>query len=500
MREGARGGGYVVALDIGSSSVRAVLYDRRARPVPGTEARQPYRPRVDADGTTEADPGALEVLVARSLAHVLKAAGPRRRKNIAGVGVSTFWHALVATDDSARALTPVYLWADTRSGAASERLRDRLDAEAVHRRTGCPIHPSYWPAKLAWLRQERPDLWRRPVRWLSLGDLLYWRMFGRLGTSLSMASATGLFLLAERRWDGELLSELHVSPESLPPIADMERGLEPRHRARWTGLEDVPWMHALGDGALANFGSGCLTPARRALTIGTSGALRVMHPPDVDALLPAGLWRYRLDARRMVTGGALSSGGNLRDWLMATLRLDRRRFEDRLRRMAPAAHGLTFLPHIAGERGPGYAAHAFGAVAGLTSSSTPEQIARAGLEAVAIEFARIDQLLDRVAPSPARLVASGAALLSSPAWMQIMADAIGRPVVAGKAREASSRGAALYVLERLGLAEPSKLDPGEGRTFAPRAAARKAFRLAEARQESLYRALISGSRARERED
>jgi gluconokinase len=253
----------------------------------------------------------------------------------------------------------------------------------------------------------------------------------------------------------------------------------------------VPWLLALGDGALANFGSGCLTPSRRSLTVGTSGALRVMHSSSVETPLPAGLWRYRLDPDRLVTGGALSSGGNLRDWLLATLRLDGPQFERRLRRMAPAEHGLTFLPHLAGERSPGYAAHAFGAVVGLTTSSTAEQIARAGLEAVAIEFAGISRRLDQVAPPPAHLVASGAALLNSPAWMQMMADAIGRPVAAGKAKEASARGAALYVLSRLGLADPSRLDAGVARTFVPRAAARKAFRLAQARQESLYRALIS---------
>lgn len=480
----------MVAVDVGTSSVKAAVYNQRARPV--AEVRHSYRPRVGADGTAEVDADALELLVARSLTQVLRAAGTRGAGGIVGVGVSTFWHGLLAADDAARALTPLYLWADNRSAAAGERLRDRFDAEAVRQRTGCPIHASYWPAKLVWLHTARADLWRRPVRWLSLGDLLFWRMFGRLSTSLSMASGTGLFLLSERTWDGELLSELRVSPKSLPPVAEteFECGFVPRYRRRWPLLGDVPWLLALGDGALANFGSGCLTPSRRSLTVGTSGALRVMHP-NLDAPLPSGLWRYRLDADRMVTGGALSSGGNVRDWLLATLRLNERELEGRLRKMAPAAHGLAFLPHLAGERSPGYAAHAFGAVAGLTTSSNAEQIARAGLEAVAIEFAGINRRLDQAAPQPAHLVASGMALLSSPAWMQMMADAIGRPVAAGKAKEASARGAALYVLSRLGLADPSKLDPGVGRTFAPRAAARKAFRLAQARQESLYRALIS---------
>ena len=480
---------HVVAVDVGSSSVRAILYDLRARPVPGVEVHLPHTPRVRPDGTAEADAHALCALVARALTEVIGLAGPNRAKGIACVGVSTFWHGLVAADELGHALTPVYLWSDSRSADATARLRTRLDPEQVRLRTGCPIHPSYWPSKLAWLRVVRPDLWKRRVRWVSIGDLIYWRLFGRLGTSLSMASGTGLLRLEDCRWDDELMTELRVSPRSLPPIGEVEQNLTPEYARLWPALAGVPWFLAVGDGALANLGSGCITPRKRALTIGTSGALRLMHRAPRGPL-PAGLWCYRLDADRLVTGGALSNGGNLHAWLLETLRLRDSGLEGRLRRMAPAAHGLTFLPHLAGERSLGYAPHAFGAIAGLTSATTPDDIARAGLEAVAIECARINRRLDGAAPGASRLVASGAALLRSPAWMQIMADAIGRPVAAGKPKEASSRGAAVFAIERLGLAVAARLDPGVGRVFTPRPAATRTYRKAELRQEALYEALI----------
>jgi gluconokinase len=463
--------------------VRAALYDAKGYAMRRTEVRHPYASRAG-----EADADALLRLAARSLTELLDAAGSRALANIAGVGVSTFWHGLLGADEAGRALTPVYLWSDTRSAAASERLRARLDAEAVRQRTGCPIHASYWPAKLAWLRGARPELWRRPVRWVSIGDLFFWRLFGRLGTSLSMASGTGLFLLGRPRRDDELLSVLEVAETSLPPIAEVERGLVPRHRRAWPALADVPWFHALGDGALANVGSGCTVSSRRAVTIGTSAAMRVMHPPGVDWAVPEGLWRYRLDGGRLVTGGALSSGGNLREWLESTLRIGGPGLERRLQAMAPGAHGLAVLPHLAGERGPGYAARAFGAVAGLTLSSTAEEILQAGLESVAIELARISRRLDAFAPRATRLVASGGAILRSPAWMQMVADATGRPVEAG-VLEASSRGAALYALGRLGVA--GAVGVGAGRVYRPRVAATRALAKAQDRQEVLYKALIT---------
>ncbi len=480
----------MVALDAGSSSVRAFLFDLRMNAVRGAEVHYRLKPIIRSDGTAELDANALMRLVGRCLTDLLSLAGPERSKRIAGVGVSTFWHGLMATDAVAQPLTPLYLWADSRSRKVIARMHGRLDPEQVRQRTGCPIHPSYWPAKLAWLRRDRPDLWKQPIKWLSFGDFLYWRLFGRLGTSLSMASATGLFRLADCRWDDELLSYLGIRGESLPPIAEIERGLVAEHRRRWPQLAEVPWLHAVGDGALANLGSGCISPVQRALTVGTSGALRVMHPAP-GPTLPPGLWTYRLDADRMVTGGALSNGGNLRRWLGDVLRARRKGLDDRVRRMPPAAHGLTFLPHLAGERSPGFAADAFGAVAGLTSATTADDITRAGLEAVAIEFARVDRRLDLVFPRPKRLVAGGAALLTSPALMQMMADAIGRPVAVGKVGEASSFGAALFAIESLGLGDPAKLQPRLGRVLRPVASATRAYRRAALRQEALYRVLIT---------
>src|SRR4029077_3264454 len=302
-----------------------------------------------------------------------------------------------------------------------------------------------------------------------------------------MASGTGLFRLDDCRWDDELLAALHISRGSLPPIGEVEQGLSATAAGRWPQLAEVPWMLAAGDGALANLGSGCVPPRRRALTIGTSGALRVMHRAPRGPL-PEGLWCYRLDASRLVTGGALSNGGNLHAWLMETLRLHGDGLEAKLRRMAPGGHGLTFMPHLAGERSLGFAPNAFGAIAGLTSATTPLDIMRAGLEAVAIECARINRRLDGVGPRAAGLVGSGAALLSSPSWMQMMAAAVGRPIATGGLKEASSRGAAVFAIETLALGAADKVSAG--RVFNPRAAASRVYRKEEARQDALYRALI----------
>lgn len=478
----------VLALDVGTSSVRALLYDSRGRALEDVQSHRPYSPRTGADGTSEVDPERLLRLTSAAIDEVLAGAGTRAAR-IEAVGVSTFWHGLLAASPEGEPLTPLLLWSDTRSWEEAERLRSEVDAEAVRVRTGCPVHPSYWPSKLRWLRGRRPELWAREVRWLSFGDFLQQRLFGRLGTSLSMASGTGLLNTERRRWDEAMLALVGIDEGALPPFRVLETGLVRSRARRWPALASIPWLDAAGDGALANLGSGCADASQRSLTVGTSGALRVLGPKLGRP--PAGLWRYLLDSRREVVGGALSNGGNLFAWLSRTLQVAEPALERALARQRPGGHGLTFLPLLAGERAPGYASRASGAIAGLTQATTPVDIVRAGLEAVAIEFARVDGRLDAGGlPRPSRVVASGAGLLRSPAWMQIMADALGRPLAQSAEPEASSRGAALLALEQIGEAANDRQEVPVRRTFEPSLTTNGVYRQEMARQEALYRVLI----------
>ncbi len=477
------------ALDIGTSSVRALLFDSQARQVPGVEVHLPYQPRVARDGAYETDAGRLLGLVSSAVDGLLHEAGARRAKRIQAIGISTFWHGLVAADEAGKPLTPLYLWADTRSWRQSDELLAELDPEAVHQRTGCLIHPTYWPAKLRWLMATQPELWRRRPRWRSFSDLLHQRLFGTPLTGVSMASGTGLLELASCRWDSALLSRLGVGEDQLTPLGEAGQGLQQQFAVRWPGLKDVPWVCAAGDGALANLGSNCVDPTQRALTVGTSGALRVLYR-GLPERVPDGLWCYRLDRERIVVGGALSNGGNLFAWMTKTLALERATLEARLRRMKPAATGLTFVPLLAGERSPGFASHATGSLAGITQATTATDIVRAGLEATAIEFRRVDERLDLVLPGARRLVGNGAGLLASPAWMQIMADAIGKPLAESKAREASARGAAILAAEFIGALHGDRLKTEVGKTYRTNAAGHDAYTAQMARQEELYRLLV----------
>lgn len=498
---GIRVGPLVLALDVGTSSCRASLYDVRGERMQEMAAQVAYHPRVTGDGGAELDADALVAHVERAIDRVLARAAPGSAA-ISAVGVSAFWHSLVGVDANGAALTPLYLWMDGRSRDAAVALSRQLDERSVHARTGCVLHASYWPAKLRWLLDTQPGLFRDVRRWVSFGEYLTLRLLGANPMGVSMASGTGLLDQHTCEWDAEILAAVGLDPELLPPIAAPKEaivGLGPAHAARWPVLRHAPWLPAVGDGACSNVGAGCMIRDRLALMIGTSGAMRAVWRADHFAI-PWGAFCYRVDYDRLALGGALNDGGSLFTWMHDVLRLPAMAdAEAAIAGMEPEAHGLTVLPLWGGERSPGWADDARGAIVGLRLHTSPLEILRAALEGVALRFARIDAILRQAVPEADELIATGGALLRSPAWMQIMADALGRPVSASRELEASSRGAALLALESLDEL-PDELDslpPTVGEIFDPIPAHTERYRAAADRQTRLYQVLIRDSMNRE---
>jgi gluconokinase len=489
----------VLALDVGTSSVRGALYDEGGAEVSGTQARLARGLETTADGGAELDARAAVEQTAEVIdAVVARAAALGAR--IGAVAPACFWHSLVGVDAAGLPLTPVYGWADTRAARHARILKRRLDEREAHARTGCRFHPSYWPAKLLWLREERPEIFRRVRRWVSFGELLSARFLGEPAASVSMASGTGLLDSRSLRWDEELLEAVGVRAEQLPEVERKHAPLGEltgEHARRWPALGGAPWFPAVGDGAANNIGAGCATRERVALMVGTSGAMRVMWEGEPPAELPAPLWLYRADERRVLAGGALSDGGGLFRWASDALRLEARagEAEQELAQMGPDAHGLTVMPFWSGERSTGWNALARGAILGLTTHTRPAEILRASMEAVAYRFALVARALDPLAPG-AEVVASGGALAASKVWPQMLADVLARPLRLAGAAEASSRGAALLALEATGkLKSIAEAEAQTVQTFEPDVSAHARYRLGLERHEKLYARLVADEEA-----
>jgi gluconokinase len=268
----------VVALDLGTSSVRAILFDAQGVKI-GQAAQRHYTQSTTPDGGVETDVDALFQLVLQCLDDVVK----QTPGSIIAVAASCFWHSLMAMDEKGQALSPLYSWADNRAAPWVPALRAILPESETHARTGCVFHPSYWPAKLLWLHHTQPQWFDSSTRWISFGEYIAQRLFGRAQVSLSMASGTGFFHQESCDWDEETLAALPITRDNLSPLCDADEYLGellPPWKTRWPQLAEARWFPAIGDGACSNLGSGCTDASRMALNVGTSGALRVVLRAD----------------------------------------------------------------------------------------------------------------------------------------------------------------------------------------------------------------------------
>ena len=475
----------LLSIDVGTSGVRAALFDDRGNEVPGAQTRRHRNlsdfAELDADVLVDEVVKTIDEL----LTYHFHAAA-----QIELIAVSAFWHSLIGVDAEGLATTPLLTWADTRAAEYAKNLRIQFDELANHARTGCRFHASYWPAKLQWLKHEHPEKFNATRYWLGFAEYLVLRLFGETATTISMASATGLMNQQTCDWDWDFVEALSISPDTLPEIkTTMSLRLSDTFTFRWPALAEARLASVVGDGAANNIGAGCTTKDKIALMIGTSGAMRVAFAGEPPSEIPPSLWSYRASDRRVVVGGALSDGGGLVTWLTESLNVDITRLHEELAALEPDAHGLTVLPFWSGERSTGWSADARGGIFGVRQQTSRAEIVRATLEAIAYRFALIARDLDRIAPN-ATIVASGNALRSSPLWLQIIADVLGRPLMFGGAAESSIRGAALLALEAVG--KIGAIDEDSivvEQVFEPDMSRHARYQAGLARQEEFYKRL-----------
>jgi gluconokinase len=209
---------------------------------------------------------------------------------------------VLGVDSAGKPLTPVYTYADTRTAPDVDRLREELDLPDVYDRTGVIQHTSYLPGRIRWLQRTQPEIAKQIDRYVDLSTYLFSKWFGRqdVKSSYCIASWSGLLNRRELNWDHALLDHLGIDESNLPDVApwsDPEQGLANEYRDRWPVLADLPFFLSVGDGAAVSVGSGCVDESNVAITVGTTGAMRVLSQRPAPKV-PSGLWAYQLGAER----------------------------------------------------------------------------------------------------------------------------------------------------------------------------------------------------------
>ncbi|MCS7264833.1 MAG: gluconokinase [Armatimonadetes bacterium] len=475
----------VLSADIGTSSLRVLVFDAQGQMLPGIRAQLSYEPQTTPDGGAFLDADWLMQQTLQAMNSVIEQLGANASR-IAAVSICTLWHSILGVDKNGNAITPFLLWADSRCVNEANELKQRMDEKAYHARTGCFLHTNFLPAKLLWFKRNFPETAKQVFRWLSFGEYLHLKLLGTTACSISMASGTGLFNHETNNWDDETLEAIGIVRDQLSPIVNFE----PLQISRPSSLVPRPlfsalWFPALGDGACSNIGSGAVKPDVAALMVGTTSVMRVMTT-DANVKPAFGLWHYRADRNRHLIGGAQSNGGVVFQWLMETMNLPED-WESQIANMRPDEHGLTILPFLLSERAPEWDASVPSAIIGIRLHHNPLHLLRAFMEAVALRMALIHELVKQTVTKVQSIIATGGALVRSRLWTQIFADVLGQPITLCLEPEASARGAALMALEAMGiLKDIADLPVQVGETLEPNLKHHEIYRSALQRQQKLY--------------
>ena len=439
----------VIGLDVGTTATKAVAFGLGSpwryavareypllQPQPGWQVQDPAT-------VVAAALGALEAVVSG-------ATGAR----VVAISVSSAMHGLVGLDEHLAPLTPLVTWADSRATEEAAELRGSADAAALHAASGTPLHSMSPLAKLVWFGRREPELASRVRAWVGLKDLVLHALTGTLVTELSSASGSGLLDAATRAWSPLAMDLAGLRPDQLPPIlaTTAALGLSTPVAARLGLPTATPVVVGAGDGPLGNLGAGALEPGVVGLSVGTSGAARMVVPAPVPD--PHGRrFCYALTDDAWVVGGAVSNGGIAVRWAGEVFGHDGAGDADllELAGSVPAgSDGLLMLPYLLAERAPLWDPTVTGAFVGIRHSHTRGHFVRAVVEGVALQLRAVVDTLDEVAPVTSVRATGG--VFRSRVWREVMAGVLDRPLTVTGASEGSALGAAALGLLAVGRA------------------------------------------------
>ncbi len=483
----------VLAVDIGSTSTRAAVYDALARPVKTRTAKADHVFREGADGTSEIDADQ----VAAEVADVITAATRGlERGAVAAVAMDTFASSLICVGASGQALTPCVTYADARSAEDLAALRARLDESAIHQATGTRLHTSYHAPRMLWLARTRPDIFARTERFVSLGEYVFTRLAGVDAAATSTMAWTGMLNRTTCDLDEGLLEATGTRREQYSSIVDPAQpsvgdAVSPEAAARWPALDGAAWFPAIPDGYASNVGVGATSAETVALSAATSGAMRVIVP-GTPSELPSGLWAYRVSQGESIVGGALNDVGRVMTWLEQTMAPVDARLLDVALRGNPVPGTPLVLPFLTGERATGWAGGARAVITGVSAATGALEMWRGAAEGLAVSYARIFEQLRAIDPGIRRILASGGVTHHYGAVLDVVTQALGFPMDIVDMKRMTMRGTAMMALSVIdpggACAEPAR-EP----TADPDPAQRAYYDDLRSRFEETYRAVIVGS-------
>jgi gluconokinase len=445
---------YFVGIDIGTGSTKAVALDATGRSLAVSSAGYPTLS--PSKGYSEQDPTA----VWEAFVQCFQELSGKLSGNPVAIGLSSAMHSLLPVDQKCRPLMNAMTWADGRAYQIAESLRESPNGEELYHATGTPVYSMSLLPRILWLREHRPEIFTQAYKFISIKEFIWYQLFRTFEIDYSIASATGLFNITHSTWDSRALQLAAIDPFRLSepvPTTFNRNDLVPESRELLKLEKGAVFVIGASDGCLANLGTFAVDHRRAAITIGTSGAVRISSPRPVYNF-GAMTFNYILDEDIYICGGPINNGGLSLEWLVRNFlreqgEFSREQYEALFKKIeaVPAgSDGLVFLPYLAGERAPVWDTRSKGAFFGIHLSHTQEHFCRSVLEGVCFALREVLEIVEDTT-RPVEQVQLSGGFTGSRLWMQMLSDIIRKPVCIIQTNDASAIGAVFLAMKALRL-------------------------------------------------
>jgi len=441
---------YILGIDIGTGSTKAVAVG--ADHLAFDSSQYFYITNNLKPGYSEQDPE----LIWEAFQQCIKELVVKLKVNPQAISLSSAMHSVIAVDASCNALAPMMTWADSRSSEIAGRLLAVPLGMELYKTTGTPIHSMSPLCKIIWIRENEPEFFKSVYKFISIKEYIWYRLFGVFEIDHSIASCTGLMDVEKLCWSSKALLTAGITEAQLSDLVSTN------YVRKYSGsilpflAQDTPFVIGASDGCMANLGTGAISTGIAALTIGTSGALRVASD-QAFVNEKAMTFSYRLDEDIFINGGPVNNGGIALKWhlknMLGKTQLTADDFSSALSHMEtvkPGAEGLLFLPYLQGERAPIWDSNSCGTFFGIRLNHDQQHFTRAVIEGICFALNDVLQSLAESGQPIAQLNVSGGFVSSRP-WLQIMADITGKKLVLATTEDASAVGAAYLAVKAMGF-------------------------------------------------
>lgn len=483
---------YVLGIDIGTGSCKGLAINFHGKKL--SDYSSFYTIKKNENGLAEQDP---EVIWKAFIECFNKIVSTIKHTPIA-VSLSCAMHGLILMDIDNKCLTPLIIWADKRSEEIATALRKKEIAKKIYAETGTPVYSMSPLCKIKWFNKNEKELFKKTARFVSIKELIWFRLFNEWQVDMSIASASGLFNIHTFNWNTPSLDLCGISPSNLSEIVPtvFTRSDLNKDVAQVLGIsKKIIFCIGANDGCLANLGSFVLKKGEAALTIGTSGAIRITSPKPI-ADFESMLFNYILDESTYITGGPINNGGIVIKWLLKTFfNIDNPEAKDyenlfnKISKVPPGSEGLIFLPYLLGERAPVWDSQASALFYGIRFSHSQNHFLRAAVEGICFSIKEILQPIEEKSGRIHQLNISGG-FIKSTEWMQMMADITGKKLCLMEKEDASALGAAMLAMKELKIIKNFQdLEPETILKIHPQEKNKKAYEENFSKFKMLYQSL-----------